>query len=359
MPRSACSPRHCCSSCASCKVSRSAAKSAARRFYLTEHAPPGRRGIYTSVLQLMGPLGMLASTLQIVLLQQWLSEAEFREWGWRVPFIFSARAAGDLAEKPTQPARIADFPATAGEKRAGQSPVARMPARPPDAGADGLAVLLHLGGRLDPVLSPAQVYTNVFLKTVVKLPAADASAAGDDLDAGAAAGDHFLRLAVGPHRPPPGSTVRPDLGSADDFPGVPGPAPLRHPGHARPGHAAGAAAGPGRAAGGDYRAANGHLARAVSGAHPLQRRRTCRTICRPAGSAACRRSWSPGWVCTSATRSPVSAIRWRCWQLPVSSACSSCRKCATGRSTLEAAWHLKPAFHGRPAKKAVLFASRP
>ena len=34
--------------------------------YLTEHAPAGRRGFYTSILQLMGPLGMMASTLQIL-----------------------------------------------------------------------------------------------------------------------------------------------------------------------------------------------------------------------------------------------------------------------------------------------------
>lgn len=58
--------------------------------YLTEHAPAGRRGIYTSVLQLMGPLGMLASTLQIVALQHFLSEAEFLAWGWRAPFLLSA-----------------------------------------------------------------------------------------------------------------------------------------------------------------------------------------------------------------------------------------------------------------------------
>jgi len=58
--------------------------------YLTEHAPQGRRGFYTSVLQLMGPLGILVSTLQIVLLQAFLSDADFHVWGWRVPFLFSA-----------------------------------------------------------------------------------------------------------------------------------------------------------------------------------------------------------------------------------------------------------------------------
>ena len=57
--------------------------------YLTEHAGNEHRGFKTSFLQLMGPLGILVSTLQIALLQQWLSTEEFQAWGWRVPFWIS------------------------------------------------------------------------------------------------------------------------------------------------------------------------------------------------------------------------------------------------------------------------------
>ena len=57
--------------------------------YLTEHAGNSNRGLKTSVLQLMGPLGMLVSTLQLVLLNQFLDPVSFKEWGWRVPFWFS------------------------------------------------------------------------------------------------------------------------------------------------------------------------------------------------------------------------------------------------------------------------------
>ena len=57
--------------------------------YLTEHAVNSNRGLKTSVLQLMGPLGMLVSTLQLVLLNQFLDPVSFKEWGWRVPFWFS------------------------------------------------------------------------------------------------------------------------------------------------------------------------------------------------------------------------------------------------------------------------------
>ena len=53
---------------------------------LTEHAGSENRGFKTSFLQLMGPLGVLASTLQIAFLQNYLSPEQFQEWGWRVPF---------------------------------------------------------------------------------------------------------------------------------------------------------------------------------------------------------------------------------------------------------------------------------
>ena len=57
--------------------------------YLTEHAGEENRGLKTSFLQLMGPLGILVSTLQITLLQHWLTPEEFTSWGWRVPFWVS------------------------------------------------------------------------------------------------------------------------------------------------------------------------------------------------------------------------------------------------------------------------------
>ncbi|MBT8515096.1 MHS family MFS transporter [Polynucleobacter paneuropaeus] len=57
--------------------------------FLVEHAGKENRGFKTSFLQLMGPFGILASTLQITFLQQWLSPEEFQAWGWRIPFFIS------------------------------------------------------------------------------------------------------------------------------------------------------------------------------------------------------------------------------------------------------------------------------
>lgn len=137
--------------------------------YLTEHAPEGRRGLYTSVLQLMGPLGMMASTLQIILLQQWLSDADFRAWGWRIPFLLSAlllaisiRSRMNLHESPVfRHLR---------EKNA----LAKTPLREcfRDRETLGRMALLFFcisaGGSL--LFFSAQVYTGVFLKTVLNLP---------------------------------------------------------------------------------------------------------------------------------------------------------------------------------------------
>ena len=142
--------------------------------YLTEHAPTGRRGLYTSVLQLMGPLGMMASALQIVALQAVLSEADFQAWGWRVPFLFSAVL---LAVSIKSRLNLHESPVF--QRLRQKNALAKAPLREcfRDKHTLGRMALLFFclsaGGSL--LFFSAQVYTNVFLKTVVKLPAAQAS----------------------------------------------------------------------------------------------------------------------------------------------------------------------------------------
>jgi MFS family permease len=57
--------------------------------FLAEHAGNCYRGFKTSFLQLTGPLGILASTSLISLLQSHLSTDQFLNWGWRIPFWIS------------------------------------------------------------------------------------------------------------------------------------------------------------------------------------------------------------------------------------------------------------------------------
>jgi metabolite-proton symporter len=56
----------------------------------TENAPPGKRAWYGMFPQLGAPIGFLCSTGVFLWLSEWLSDAEFLAWGWRVPFVASA-----------------------------------------------------------------------------------------------------------------------------------------------------------------------------------------------------------------------------------------------------------------------------
>ncbi|MFE5817663.1 MFS transporter [Streptomyces sp. NPDC056479] len=58
-----------------------------------EHAPPGRRGLWSSFPQVGPALGFLLANGVVLGLTATLSEAQFAAWGWRVPFW----AAGVLA----------------------------------------------------------------------------------------------------------------------------------------------------------------------------------------------------------------------------------------------------------------------
>jgi metabolite-proton symporter len=55
-----------------------------------EHAPKGRRGWFGMFPQLGPPVGFLFAVGSFLLLSQWLDDAAFREWGWRIPFLASA-----------------------------------------------------------------------------------------------------------------------------------------------------------------------------------------------------------------------------------------------------------------------------
>lgn len=56
----------------------------------TENAPPGKQAWYGCFPQLGAPLGFLCSTGVFLVLSNYLSEAQFFSWGWRVPFLASA-----------------------------------------------------------------------------------------------------------------------------------------------------------------------------------------------------------------------------------------------------------------------------
>jgi len=55
-----------------------------------EYAPKGKRGWFGMFPQLGPPVGFLFAVGSFLLLSQLLDDAQFRAWGWRVPFLGSA-----------------------------------------------------------------------------------------------------------------------------------------------------------------------------------------------------------------------------------------------------------------------------
>jgi len=58
--------------------------------YVAEHAPDHRRGYYTSFIQTTATLGLFISLLVILATKNSMSDAAFKAWGWRIPFLLSA-----------------------------------------------------------------------------------------------------------------------------------------------------------------------------------------------------------------------------------------------------------------------------
>ena len=136
--------------------------------YLTEHAGNSNRGFKTSFLQLMGPLGILVSTLQIALLQTYLTQEEFLSWGWRVPFwvslillliAFKARMA--LEETPV-------YLQLSKTESQSKSPL-RDNLKDPETRKRMFLLFFCISAGGAVLFFCVQVYSSIFLKTTVKL----------------------------------------------------------------------------------------------------------------------------------------------------------------------------------------------
>ncbi|MFT3761574.1 MAG: MFS transporter [Pseudoxanthomonas sp.] len=75
--------------------------------YVAEHAPNGKRGLYTSFIQTTATIGLFLSLLVILGAQTLLGKESFEAWGWRIPFLLSIVLLGvsvwirlQLAESP-------------------------------------------------------------------------------------------------------------------------------------------------------------------------------------------------------------------------------------------------------------------
>ncbi len=58
--------------------------------YVAEHVPDNKRGFWTSFIQITATLGLFFSLITVLLLQFYMTPANFQSYGWRIPFLASS-----------------------------------------------------------------------------------------------------------------------------------------------------------------------------------------------------------------------------------------------------------------------------
>lgn len=62
--------------------------------YVAEHAPEGKRGLFTSFIQTTATLGLFAALGVVIAIRSVIGEEAFADWGWRIPFLISVILLG-------------------------------------------------------------------------------------------------------------------------------------------------------------------------------------------------------------------------------------------------------------------------
>ena len=143
--------------------------------YVAEHAPHGKRGIYTSWIQTTATLGLFLSLAIIGTARTFMTAAAFNDWGWRIPFLFSFVL---LAISIYIRLKLAESPVYAEMKASGKGSKAPLT----DSFANWanakyvLAALLGATAGQGVVWYAGQFYALFFLMTTLKLYFIDAYA---------------------------------------------------------------------------------------------------------------------------------------------------------------------------------------
>lgn len=141
--------------------------------YVAEHAPPGKRGYYTSWIQTTATLGLFMALLLILGIRTAMGEAAFGDWGWRIPFLLSAVLLGvsiwirlSLNESPL-------FKKMKEEGKASKRPLTEAFGQWSNAKIAILALFGATAGEAV-VWYGGQFYALFFLTQTIKVPAVDA-----------------------------------------------------------------------------------------------------------------------------------------------------------------------------------------
>lgn len=142
--------------------------------YVAEHAPPHRRGFYTSFIQVTATAGLALSLAAVLVVRSIVGEEAFADWGWRIPFLLSAILLGislwirlSLEESPVFQQMVADG------KRSSR-PLLEALGTPSNLWLIFLGVF-GLSAGMTVVWYTSQFYTLFFLDRVLKVESATAS----------------------------------------------------------------------------------------------------------------------------------------------------------------------------------------
>lgn len=135
--------------------------------YIAEHCPPERRGYYTAWIQTTGTMGLVLSLLVILTCRIASGEEDFREWGWRVPFLLSVVLLGLSVYVRS---KLNESPMFAALKESGR--LSRAPIRESFVEAQNrprIIAALIIGAVMAVLWYTAQFYTLVFMQTTLKV----------------------------------------------------------------------------------------------------------------------------------------------------------------------------------------------
>ena len=141
--------------------------------YVAEHAPNGKRGLYTSWIQTTATLGLFMALLIILGIRTVMGEEAFNDWGWRLPFLLSVVLLGVSVWIRLQ---LAESPAFQKMKEEGKQSKAPLKEAFGNWANGKIAILALLGATAGEavVWYGGQFYALFFLTQTIKVPAVQA-----------------------------------------------------------------------------------------------------------------------------------------------------------------------------------------
>ena len=136
--------------------------------YVAEHAPHGKRGLFTSYIQTTATIGLFLSLLVILGTRTAMGEETFQAWGWRIPFLISVVLLGisvwirlSMSESPA-------FAKMKAEGKTSKAPLSEAFLKPKNAKVAFLALAgLTMGQAV--VWYTGQFYALFFLTKTLKI----------------------------------------------------------------------------------------------------------------------------------------------------------------------------------------------